>query len=124
MSFTVIYTPVAQDRLIELCVAHDATDLGAITAAANRIDALRRRDPASCREVLFDTVRKLTVPPLGVGSEIIEEHLKVNVLTVWHVDGQAPVDPSCRTANRRMSLAVLRGKHLRPSKNEIDSDIR
>jgi hypothetical protein len=84
MIFTVLYSQAAQNRLIELCVAHFSTDLAAITAAANAIDAKLRHDPQSQGEISFDTVRTWTVAPLTVDFEVDEDNCKVHVIAVTY----------------------------------------
>jgi hypothetical protein len=61
----------------------DATDRNAVSSAAATIDRLLSRDPESRGEVRFDTVRTLSVPPLGVDFEVIEPDRMVYVLIVW-----------------------------------------
>jgi plasmid stabilization system protein ParE len=87
MIFTVLWTPAAERELTELCVAHYGQDLGAISAAADRIDELLRRDPQNQGSSSFDVVRSLHVPPLHVDFEVDVGDRKVFVLTVWHESG-------------------------------------
>jgi plasmid stabilization system protein ParE len=84
MIFTVLWTPAAERELTELCVAHFGEDLAAISAAANRIDELLRRDPEHQGVPNFDVVRTLHVPPLHVDFEVDAGDMKVLLLTVWH----------------------------------------
>ncbi len=63
----------------------DAADRNAVTSAAATIDRLLSRDPDSRGEIRFDTVRTLSVPPLGVDFEVIELDRIVYVLIVWSV---------------------------------------
>ena len=64
----------------------DAPDRNAVTSAAATIDRLLSRDPDSRGEIRFDTVRTVSVPPLGVDFEVIELDRIVYVLIVWSVD--------------------------------------
>ncbi|HZY89169.1 MAG TPA: type II toxin-antitoxin system RelE/ParE family toxin [Gemmataceae bacterium] len=84
MNFTVLWVPAAERELTDLCVAHFAQGLGAIAAAANRIDELLARDPQRQGMPHYDVVRTLHVPPLLVDFEIDVGDMKVFVLTVWH----------------------------------------
>ena len=63
----------------------DAADRNAVTSAAATIDRLLSRDPDSRGKIRFDTVRTLSVPPLGVDFEVIELDRIVYVLIVWSV---------------------------------------
>ena len=81
MRFTVSWTPTAQQNLAAVWMAAD--DKAAITSAANTIDVLLAADPESRGELRFDTVRSLSVPPLGVDYEIVEADRIVYVLTAW-----------------------------------------
>lgn len=72
---------MAESRLARVWL--DAADRNAITSAAAAIDRLLSRGPESRGEVRFDTVRTLSVPPLGVDFEVIEADRMVFVLIVW-----------------------------------------
>jgi hypothetical protein len=81
MKYTVVWTPMAESELARIWL--DATDRDAITSAAAALDRLLSRDPEFRGEVSFDTVRTLSVPPLGVDFEVIEPDRIVCVLIVW-----------------------------------------
>jgi hypothetical protein len=81
MRFTVLWTPAAEQNLAAVWL--DADDRDAVTSAANTIDRLLAQDPESHGEARFDTVRTLTVAPLGVDYEVLEGDCIVYVLTVW-----------------------------------------
>jgi hypothetical protein len=83
MNYTVQWTPTAEQDLAAVWIA--AADRDVITSTANIIDALLHRDPERLGEVLFDTVRTMAVPPLGVEFEVIEEDRIVYVLSVWQI---------------------------------------
>ncbi len=84
MTYTVIWTPNADQRLVNLCVQYFAHGLGAIAVAVNTIETMLRHDPQTKGVVHFDTVRMLSVPPLNIEFEADDGDMKVFVLTVWH----------------------------------------
>jgi hypothetical protein len=81
MRFNVSWTPTAEQDLAAVWM--DADDRNAITSAAHTIDGLLAVDPESRGEVRFDTVRTLSVPPLGVDFEVVEPDRIVYVLSAW-----------------------------------------
>jgi hypothetical protein len=81
MRYTVSWTPTAEQDLAALWIA--AADRDAFTSAANTIDALLAEDPESRGEPCFDTVRTLSIPPVGVDFEVIEPDRLVYVLSAW-----------------------------------------
>ena len=81
MKYTVVWVPSAQQRLAAIWLA--ATDRRAVTAAADRIDKWLAVDPATRGTAVYGTTRELTVPPLGVEFEIMDDDRMVNVLSVW-----------------------------------------
>jgi plasmid stabilization system protein ParE len=81
MSFTVSWTPAAQQDLAAVWMA--AADRNAVTSAAHTVDALLAVSPETRGNLRFDTVRTLTVPPLGVDFEVVEPDRIVYVLTAW-----------------------------------------
>jgi hypothetical protein len=83
MKYTVLWTPNAEDRLAIIWMS--ATDQNAISFAANTIDGLLTLDPDSLGEFVFDTVRRLSLPPLGADVEVIEADRIVYVLSVWTI---------------------------------------
>jgi hypothetical protein len=84
MKFTVTWTSAAEQDLAAIWMA--ASDPDAVNQATNTIDILLVRDPESRGEPSFDTVRVLTVPPLGVDFEVQEQDRIVFVLSVWRVE--------------------------------------
>ena len=80
MRYTVIWTPVAEERLAALWLAAD--DRAALTSASNAIDRILTRDPENVGDCCFDTVRTLNLHLLGVDFEVIEPTRLVYVLTV------------------------------------------
>ena len=68
MRYSVLWTRLAEQDLATIWL--DAVDRNAVTAAASAIDRLLSRNPESQGEVLFDTVRSLRVPALGVEFEV------------------------------------------------------
>lgn len=83
MNYEVLWTPNAEGRLATIWMA--ASDRNAIAFAADMIDDLLAADPGSLGEVVFDTVRRCSIPPLGVDFEILEADRMVYVLSVWTV---------------------------------------
>jgi hypothetical protein len=78
---TVVWTPAAEQELAALWL--DSSDRNAVATSAATADALLAVDPSSRGELRFDTVRFLTVPPLGVDFEVIDDDRIVYVLTAW-----------------------------------------
>ncbi|MBI1901825.1 MAG: type II toxin-antitoxin system RelE/ParE family toxin [Planctomycetia bacterium] len=83
MRYTVVWTPAAEQELAAIWL--NSTDRNAAASAAGRIDALLAVDPESRGELRFDTVRYLSVPPLGVDFEVIDDDCIVYVLAAFTV---------------------------------------
>jgi hypothetical protein len=81
MRFTVTWIPAAEENLADIWMR--AADRQAVTSAAQTIDILLANDPQTRGNPRFDTVRMLTVPPLGVDFEVIEDDRLVYVLSAW-----------------------------------------
>lgn len=81
MIYTVVWKPSAKQDLAAIWMA--ASNRNAVTTASHRIDVLLETDPDTRGTVLYDTVRALVVPPLGVEFEVIEDDRTVWVLSVW-----------------------------------------
>jgi hypothetical protein len=79
MKWTVLWKPDAESDLAELWV--NATDKAAITAAANRVDILLRRDPLNTGESRTDDDRVHIRGRWTVDSM----DCKVNVERVWRI---------------------------------------
>jgi plasmid stabilization system protein ParE len=84
MTYTVTWTPSAQQELADLWV--HAPDRAAVTAAANTIDALLRRDPQNAGESRSGPTRLLFEPPLFVLFDVSEDDRLVNVWGVWRTN--------------------------------------
>lgn len=84
MTFTVLWTPSAEQDLAAVWVA--AHDRAAVTSAAATIDALLRENPQALGESREDSLRITFVAPLGVDFEVVEEDRIVYVLSVWLID--------------------------------------
>jgi len=67
-----------------------ASDQVAITKASNDIDLVLETFPNSAGIPSFDTVRLLTMPPLGVEFEVDDVNRQVMVLSVWDTDKGRP----------------------------------
>jgi len=81
MRYTLTWSPDADDQLTELWLA--AANRDALTNAASQIDAQLRADPKSAGESRDADVRILSVPPLSVYYNILEDDRKVVVWAVW-----------------------------------------
>ncbi len=88
MTFTVLWTPSAEQHLADVWL--NAVDRDAITAASVWVDHLLARDPEARGHWLFDTVRALAVPPLGVEFEVDVQNLTVWVLSAWDTTKTTP----------------------------------
>jgi plasmid stabilization system protein ParE len=87
MKYTVILTPAAEQDLARVWM--NASDRNAVTAASHLIDRLLANDPEKQGAPRFDTVRTMSIPPLGVDYEIVEDDRIVYVLTVWDTSQSA-----------------------------------
>ncbi len=81
MRFTVVWVMFAQNELARIW--NNASDRAAVTAAANRIDLLLQRDPASKGESRGGSTRVLFETPLAVTFRVSELDRQVYVLDVW-----------------------------------------
>jgi len=83
VSYTVVWKPSAQRKLAQLWTT--GPDRQAITDAANRIDALLKRDPLALGESRSGGVRVYFEPPLIVEFRVSEPDRLVEVLRVGRV---------------------------------------
>lgn len=90
MNFEVIWLPAAEVELAALWL--DTWDRKEFTRNTHRIDQALRTTPSTSGEIVFDTVRQLVIPPIGVEYEVIEDDRRVIVLAVWDTDTGRP-DP-------------------------------
>jgi plasmid stabilization system protein ParE len=81
MTYTVIWRPSAEQKLTQVWI--DATDRQAITDAANTIDTLLRTKPVEVGEARSANARILTVSPLSVYYDVLEQDRLVAVWAVW-----------------------------------------
>ena len=83
MSYFVVWTPAAHDRLEQFWM--DAEDNQAVLRAANAIDVLLAEDPF--RQDAADVGDECTfiVEPLAVDYRVSEADRKVHILTVWMI---------------------------------------
>jgi len=91
MIFVVIWTLAAEQDLAAVWLG--AVDRNAIAAASHAIDLLLQEDADTVGQPLFDTVRTVLVPPLGVDFDVDPASAPVYVLSVWdtHFGRPAPV---------------------------------
>jgi hypothetical protein len=83
MKFTVVWRPIALNRLAELWTK--SADRGAVARASDAIDALLADDPHSQGESRSGAIRILIVIPLGVLFKISDPDCLVTVLKVWEM---------------------------------------
>ena len=83
MKWTVIWKADAESDLAKMWV--DATDKAAISAAANHIDALLRKDPLNTGESRTDGDRVYFETPLGILFTVGDMDRKVFVERVWRI---------------------------------------
>jgi hypothetical protein len=84
MTFTVRWRRHARDQLTTVWLA--STNRKAVTAAANRIDALLGRDPVTRGESRDGERRVLIESPLGIYFTIDSPNRVVRVLSVWSIE--------------------------------------
>jgi plasmid stabilization system protein ParE len=80
MRYTVVWKKSAADRLAEIWMA--AADRGAVSVAADNIDAALRNNPLECGESRDENTRILIVPPLAVLYEVDQADRRVTVLAI------------------------------------------
>ena len=80
MNYTVVWQPTAEQQLATAWV--DASDRGAVTRAAERIDTLLGLAPNQVGESRDAGRRILVVSPLVVTYEVVEDDKLVRVLRV------------------------------------------
>jgi plasmid stabilization system protein ParE len=85
MKFTVTWVPAAERELARLWTVQ--ADRGAITAAADTIDAMLRTDPEKLGESREDSIRVLSVAPLTVYFRVLPEDRIAQVAAVRYVVG-------------------------------------
>jgi hypothetical protein len=88
MKYTVHWTPSAEQELADIWM--NAADRAAVTSASHTIDRLLAWNPDKRGAARFDTVRTLTVPPLGVDFEVVDQDLIVWVLSAWDTTKAPP----------------------------------
>ena len=81
MRFTVVWRPVAEQRLADIWIA--APDRGAVTKAASRIDTWLAKDPLLVGEARESATRILVEPPLAIYFDVSEPDRLVTVWAVW-----------------------------------------
>jgi hypothetical protein len=81
MRYTVLWRPVAEQRLAEIWIA--AADRDAVARAADSIDALLARDPLTRGESRGGNSWVLLVDPLGVYFNVEVDDRRVWVFDVW-----------------------------------------
>lgn len=81
MNFTVLWRPVAEQRLAAIWAS--ASDRNAVTRAAHAIDTALGIDPERVGESRADDVRILLEEPLGALFTVSPDDCMVYVLSVW-----------------------------------------
>jgi hypothetical protein len=80
MNFTVLWRPVAENKLADMWI--NDPDRAAIAAAADAIDHLLQVDPLGQGESREGDKRILFYPPLAVLYQVAENDRLVHVLTI------------------------------------------
>ena len=83
MKFTVVWKRSAEAALAEIWLSAD--DRQAVRDAANSMDALLRSTPLQVGESRADATRILTVDPLSVYYDVLENDQLVAVWAVWPI---------------------------------------
>ena len=84
MSYRVIWPRAARNDLADIWM--NSPDRNDVTAASAEIDRLLKDDPLRVGQPMQSSVRRrLTVPPLGVLYEVIEDDKRVLVQAVFRV---------------------------------------
>ena len=81
MNFTVLWRPVAEQRLAAIWAS--ASDRNAVTRAVHAIDEALGIDPEQVGESRADDVRILFEEPLGAVFTVSPDDRMVYVLSVW-----------------------------------------
>lgn len=84
MSYTVSWTPLAQNQLAGLWL--DATERDRLTEAANSLDESLQYNPHEQGESRFSTLRIVFAFPLACYVDVRQDDLSVYVLAVWRTD--------------------------------------
>lgn len=83
MIYTVVWKPAVENDLANEWMT--ATDQSAVTDAANRIDAILRKDPYTYSESREGATRVMFVSPLAVAFEVSKPDCLVTVKAVWRI---------------------------------------
>jgi hypothetical protein len=83
MIYTVVWKPIAEQRLTKLWIA--ASNRQSVADATNRIDQRLRREPDQQGESRDAKRRILFVPPLAVLYRVEDDDRTLHVLDVWRV---------------------------------------
>lgn len=84
MSYRVIWPRAARNDLADIWL--NSADRNDVTTGSAEIDRLLEDDPLHVGQPMQSSVRRrLTIPPLGVLFEVIEDDKRVIVLTVFRV---------------------------------------
>lgn len=86
MSYRVLWSPHAEDRLEQLLRGAHAADLAGV---AQQIDRILIATPKAFGESRYDTVRVGFARPLGVLYEVMDDVRTVVVYDVWRIDRRA-----------------------------------
>jgi len=81
VTFEVIWTEEAEDRLAEVWMA--ASDRNAVTRSANELEVALEMLPLSAGLPIYDTVRHFGDAILTVEFEVVEKDRCVYVMSVW-----------------------------------------
>jgi len=84
MSFTVLWMPIAEQRLAEIWT--NAIDRDKVSRAAHILDRTLQSNPEDAAESRDQNQRVLFEPPLGALFTVSLDARRVAVLTVWRTD--------------------------------------
>jgi len=83
MTYTVVWTPSAEDELAEIW--NQAADQQAVADASNRIDRLLRRNPLDLIEPVHEGLFSFVAEPLAILLEVEPDDRLVRVVQVKRI---------------------------------------
>lgn len=81
MTYTVVWRPTAERKLADIWLA--AQDREAVRAAADAMESLLKSTPADVGEARDGKTRILTVSPLAIYFDVLDDDCLVAVWAVW-----------------------------------------
>ncbi len=83
MKFTVVWRPSAEAKLADIWAA--AENRQDVTLASDSIDSLLKNSPSEVGESREENSRFLSVPPLAVYYDVLDQDRMVFVWAVWQI---------------------------------------